>query len=997
MWQEGANASKYCSQIRKRDGYAGKIRVANGFPASGVWLWHKIVHHYLLLKFASIDVDNYHALIVTDMPHSHSSGFGIASFPTVASISNDSHCAARRQAGEQPWSPRVLFNRPRVSLLAITSIILAPSLLPRSLHCTLPCRQHIGGVAGRNLYLQADMARWRMTSSSVGIRLRSLVAAAVLLASVVSAVSPSPRRPSLVGPLAHLPGVVMARERAARASGNATRARAARSAPALSTPIRPPSNYSIPAPSSIPASTHLIDMDRGRTRTRCPAGCAGAGTCNELTGKCTCPANMGGDGCQSLAAPSCALHPDWVVPCAVDIPKTCACARECDAAMRNPHLFSAPICFEYQNQVYASPEDAPPVESVYRDAYIRSKLMGRVVQKEPKKKGLGLWPAPAPAEEQCLVSNPENPSQGAVYQRPDGTCETLVEKRDVSTRDLFEVLALPLERCPSNCSHHGMCMALNPRSAEAHLAQLQENLANREAVVDRMTGACLCWPGWAGRECSAVDEYAGCLNNCNGRGTCKMGFCVCNRGYWGADCSVFVQDGVPAFVAKDAWQGDGVQRHPPPDVKVFVYDLPPELNDWLHMYYRRVARDFGRHLSWQLHARLLCSRYRTLDPEEADYFYVPAYGESSMDRIPVLEYLKTEYPYYNRERHPDHLMVLQHDGGASKYFSNFVIPDWPYGVPSAYGPYSERVRAPPPPKPGKPPKHEKPLQTPNFLPFQDILVPPTDSETGFNTVSPYYRAQSFTDGAGVGPRKNVLYFSGFVYPDEKPYHIKQPRNQVFAHFGPRSNESFLLVNTRVTGNDQLYWEHHAMSTFCLGLPGKGGGWGRRTQLSVMMGCIPIVIEDNRAQMYDELLPWDTFSLRLTEADIPKLFDFAAEAMKDVNRVASMQRELGCAAMFMRWSSIGTVGEDGRHDAFTALMGTLRRRLKKAVGAGVVNNPVTSACSVIEEAPLIPNMFPGGKGMCDTRWGGLVPDSRYCGACVNGPFICPTCCMGTPEE
>eukprot|EP00899_Mesostigma_viride_P020649 jgi/Mesvir1/28586/Mv01000-RA.1 len=130
-----------------------------------------------------------------------------------------------------------------------------------------------------------------------------------------------------------------------------------------------------------------------------------------------------------------------------------------------------------------------------------------------------------------------------------------------------------------------------------------------------------------------------------------------------------------------------------------------------------------------------------------------------------------------------------------------------------------------------------------------------------------------------------------------------------------------------------------------------------------------------------------------EKDIPILFDLVASLAKDTRRIALMQRELGCAARLMWWTTTETpLGEDGRFDAFTALMGTLRRRLKLAGGWGVVNNPVKSACTAEEEVPLLPNMFPGGKGICGTTWDGLVPDRRYCMNC-HDPQACPTCCMG----
>jgi hypothetical protein len=44
------------------------------------------------------------------------------------------------------------------------------------------------------------------------------------------------------------------------------------------------------------------------------------------------------------------------------------------------------------------------------------------------------------------------------------------------------------------------------------------------------------------------------------------------------------------------------------------------------------------------------------------------------------------------------------------------------------------------------------------------------------------------------------------------------------------------------------------ATFCLGTPGQGGGWGRRTTTSALHGCVPVFIQDNTSSTLDELLP-----------------------------------------------------------------------------------------------------------------------------------------------
>merc|ERR1711990_1234096 len=51
---------------------------------------------------------------------------------------------------------------------------------------------------------------------------------------------------------------------------------------------------------------------------------------------------------------------------------------------------------------------------------------------------------------------------------------------------------------------------------------------------DIVTCKCSCNYGFDGGAC---DVKSVCTNDCNGRGRCEMGFCRCNEGFCGQDCS----------------------------------------------------------------------------------------------------------------------------------------------------------------------------------------------------------------------------------------------------------------------------------------------------------------------------------------------------------------------------------------------------------------------------------------------------------------------------
>jgi hypothetical protein len=82
-----------------------------------------------------------------------------------------------------------------------------------------------------------------------------------------------------------------------------------------------------------------------------------------------------------------------------------------------------------------------------------------------------------------------------------------------------------------------------------------------------------CYQGYLGPACEIAATNAtsqeACLNNCNGRGACTYGFCQCQPGWWGRDCSRSQAYGRPGA------GGAGGLLHPPRDrVRIYIYELP---------------------------------------------------------------------------------------------------------------------------------------------------------------------------------------------------------------------------------------------------------------------------------------------------------------------------------------------------------------------------------------------------------------------------------------
>ena len=82
------------------------------------------------------------------------------------------------------------------------------------------------------------------------------------------------------------------------------------------------------------------------------------------------------------------------------------------------------------------------------------------------------------------------------------------------------------------------------------------------------------------------------------------------------------------------------------------------------------------------------------------------------------------------------------------------------------------------------------------------------------------------------------------------------------------------------------------------------GFSTRSYESIAQGCVPLVIQDEPVshtsvdQAFEDLLPWDEFSLRLTQADIPRLPQLLAQYPDAKWR--ALKRNLACVWPRVVW-------------------------------------------------------------------------------------------------
>ena len=378
--------------------------------------------------------------------------------------------------------------------------------------------------------------------------------------------------------------------------------------------------------------------------TRCAGGCTAHGNCNAMLGRCDCPPMRSGRACEHGAVPECRAQWGLTLPTPPcqglaepiqdDFPPSCACLAACQTA--NLRVFYVRDCVNAS--LAPSPTDRFSDGKWLRQAYVYR-------PPRPGKTRAGAAAPPPPPPPSASELSTLNAALAARLEI-DG-------RRSVSQR---------------LCSGNGIFTAPMPW----------------RAPTDGEPPRCHCLPGWFGARCDRDSSHpaiasdpklrcrAHCINNCSGRGVCRLNWCHCAAGYWGVDCS---SGGAPP---------------PPPSRQptrpsIYVYDLPPEFTTWSAAHYR--ACDWGEwDESWlyavdhMLHRWIVSSDYYTADAEAADFFLLPVYlspgnydleygyyslsgrGQDLVRR--AVRYAASTWPWWNKTRGARHLLTLTNDKGA---------------------------------------------------------------------------------------------------------------------------------------------------------------------------------------------------------------------------------------------------------------------------------------------------------------------------------------------
>ncbi|KAK9123480.1 hypothetical protein Sjap_013082 [Stephania japonica] len=385
----------------------------------------------------------------------------------------------------------------------------------------------------------------------------------------------------------------------------------------------------------------------------------------------------------------------------------------------------------------------------------------------------------------------------------------------------------------TNISKPGWCN-VDPEEAYSSKARFKEE--------------CDCkYDGLWGRFCE-IPVQCTCINQCSGHGHCHGGFCQCDGGWYGADCSI------PSILST---VHDWPQWLQPstvyvPDTKHSILSMSAVGRHYKFQCVNRIYNElnatfwteelYGSQMA--LYESILSSPYRTLNGEQADYFFVPVLDSCIITRADdaphlsmrdhgglrssmTLEFYKRaydhivdQYPYWNRSAGRDH-------------FWDLVIPAW---------------------KKPNPDSLRSKLWSRKYIGLNGIFRSLKERTTFFyfnGNLGPVYANGRPESTYSMGIRQKLAKEFGSI-PDMEGKLGRQHSDDV--------------IVTPLRSND--YYEELARSIFCGVLPGDG--WSGRMEDSIFHGCIPVVIQDGIFLPYENVLDYNSFAVRVHEDEIPNL-------------------------------------------------------------------------------------------------------------------------------
>ena len=314
---------------------------------------------------------------------------------------------------------------------------------------------------------------------------------------------------------------------------------------------------------------------------------------------------------------------------------------------------------------------------------------------------------------------------------------------------------------------------------------------------------------------------------------------------------------ISSKAADDPFLDDLIPKRGKHDFKIFVYDLKPEYNTDLARDQPRCRTDqYGTEI--RFHENLMHHAVRTTNPEEAEFFFVPIYGECYLFRETqnsgtnnamkvtnlwyrdALKTIQTEHPYWNRTDGRDH--VWSFPGARGPH----IFRDWKKLIKKSIFLTPEGDRS----------------FGEQFNTWKDIVIPGLEPDSEF--IEGKLRKQSslkkdifaFFRGTILN-KAGILAYSRGIRPKMEAA-FKKHKDVIFTEEIPSCDRD-------------CYRKELTRSTFCL-CPRGWSPWTLRAYQAMMVGCIPVIIADEIELPYENSLDWTKLSVKIAEVNAEKTID-----------------------------------------------------------------------------------------------------------------------------
>ena len=678
-------------------------------------------------------------------------------------------------------------------------------------------------------------------------------------------------------------------------------------------------------------------------RSDCHEKCLNGGKCDYFSGKCECPVGFKGPACEDE---------ERTFPCSDSVELRCSHACDvtrglcvCGEGTKHPTrvLHQWPFC-NPDMEKYGK-EEWWKGNGDINDGYIVNKNSKKLEELKSGRREWGGLPTFA------MVYGRENPSVSSLkVETPfleraregvyDDSGET-EQERITKGREIAQAL-------PSWCDADSVRTFDPVRENDNRLNVHPQVVRNFRDCISKCPGSRY------GKACEKIVP-SWCPNQCSGNGECDDGFCMCKKEFWGADCSLSVPNSVSSSSLRMI---DSVHSvHSKLESKrpfIYVYEMPSKFTSHWTKYVNRGEFVCGdrfyekpnendnydnvsqppfpeRPTEWfyslenTLHEFLLRSVHRTINPENADIFFIPQYGTCyryayqtpsaavSLSLIKtkpgsrphaanlflerVTEYIRNipfnnnnnnnnneerkTQSYFDRNGGRDHAVIAAYDEGAVHFpdsIANAIfITHWGNtGNPrnnshTAYLPdnWDELVN--------------EGIVTGSWRAYnrnKDIVAPPW-SQPRTNEVRAPANVNGWTPTA---ERTTLCFFSGNLGL-EKPWGEDYSRGlrQTIA----RSWQNVSGFDILMHSND--YLERIGSSKFCLALPGDG--WSGGLSVYIRNGCVPVIVQDGVDMPWEgTFLDYSKFSIRVRERDIENRLQSILETIT-VEEIQNLQNGL----------------------------------------------------------------------------------------------------------